>query len=559
MRRAGAGTPRPPAYPASLILPLKSFPSIAGLFLMALLLVSCDSGISGNPNANQPPDTRLSVRDESLLDNLGEDERLVSTVRITWSGDDPDGFVKGYEVRFFDQTLGEEGQDWSYTTTTDSLFLLPIRRGDRVSDVVFEVRAIDEEDLADPSPARTVYPIQNSPPTIRISPFDLPPDTTFNVMSIGWVAEDPDGDTNLARIDVSFNDSLNFVALPPEISLATFVLPQTDPGAQGQIVDAQVFAGRGFESTGVTVPGVRINEVNTLYVRAADQTDTTSVRVEYSWFVKGKTSNVLYVNDFRRATHPTVTSFHLDLLRTYLPAATPIDIWDITTPYTTGSSGNFPRSGLLPPTAQPSLERFMLGYDYIYWVASSTTDQITGNNLPFVAPIMEPFFENGGKMMVHSPIQLPVDPEEIATNAATLLLPLNALTTFPDSLRQTLRLLSRTPVSAQNTLPGVSQPLPELNMNGFVINTLPYVATSSATIPLYDAQFQYVTRVGNRRGTWPGPSTIASMSDDRRVALFSIPLVNEANGAPLVVGADDNPDAARDAVHLILESLGFPQ
>jgi hypothetical protein len=49
------------------------------------------------------------------------------------------------------------------------------------------------------------------------------------------------------------------------------------------------------------------------------------------------------------------------------------------------------------------------------------------------------------------------------------------------------------------------------------------------------------------------------MSDDRRVALFSIPLVNEANGSPLVIGADDNPDAARDAVHLILESLGFPQ
>lgn len=533
--------------------------SIAAIVMMALLFVSCDSSISGNPNANQPPDTQLSVRDASLLDNLGDEERLVSTVRITWSGDDPDGFVKGYEVRFFDQLLGEEGQEWSFTTTTDSLFLLPIRRGDRVSDVVFEVRAVDEEDLADPSPARTIYPIQNSPPTIRISPFDLPPDTTFNVMSIGWVAEDPDGDSNLARIDVSFNDSLNYVALPPDVSLATFVLPQTEPGTQGHVVDAQVFAGRGFESTGVTVPGVRINDVNTLYVRAADQTDTTSVRVEYSWFVKGKTSNVLYVNDFRRATHPVVSAYHLDLLRSYLPAGTPVDIWDITTPFTTGSSGNFPRSGLLPPTAQPSLERFMQGYDYIYWVASSTTDQITGNNLPFVAPILEPFFENGGKMMVHSPIQLPVDPEEIATNAATLLLPLNSLTTFPDSLRQTLRLLSRSPVSTTASLPGVAQPLPELKMNGFVINTLPYVASSSALIPLYDAQFQYITRVGNRRGIWPGPSTIASMSDDRRVALFSIPLVNEANGSPLVIGADDNPDAARDAVHLILESLGFPQ
>ena len=217
---------------------------------MTLLIASCDSSITGNPNANQPPDTQLSVRDESLLDNLGGDERLVSTVRITWSGDDPDGFVKGYEVRFFDQLLGESDQEWSYTTTTDSLFLLPIRQGERISDVVFEVRAIDEQDLADPTPARTVYPIQNSPPTIRISPFDLPPDTTFNVMSIGWIAEDPDGDTNLARIDVSFNDSLNFVALPPEVSLATFVLPETQPGAVGEIgfgefVPGEAHGGRG--------------------------------------------------------------------------------------------------------------------------------------------------------------------------------------------------------------------------------------------------------------------------------------------------------------------------
>jgi len=529
------------------------------LVLLVLLAVACDSGISGEAFDNRPPDTQLSVRDDSLLDNLSEDDRLVSTVRITWTGDDPDGFVKGYEVRFLDQMGDIEGVAWSFTETTDSLFLLPIRQGDRISDVVFEVRAVDDDGLADPTPARTIYPIQNSPPDIRLSPFDLPPDTTFNVMSIGWVAEDPDGNANLERIDVSFNDSLNFVALPPEISFATFVLPQTNPGASGEIVDAEVFLGRGFEQTGISVPGVRIGEMNTLYVRAADQTDTTSVRIEYSWFVKGKTSNVLYVNDFRRATHPVVSTFHLNVLNEYLPAGTPIDIWDITTPYTTGSSGNFPRSGLLPPTAQPALDRFFRGYDYIYWVASATTDQIVGNNLPFAAPVLEPFFENGGKMMVHSPIQLPVDPDEIATNAATLLLPLNSLTQFPDSLRQTLRLLGNAPVSARDPLPGVATALPALKMNGFVINTLPYVATSSATIPLYDAQFQYVTRVGNRRGIWSGSSTIASMSDDRRVGLFTIPLINEANGTPLVIGEDGNPQTARDAVKLMLESLGFPK
>ena len=73
------------------------------LVLLVLLAVACDSGISGEAFDNRPPDTQLSVRDDSLLDNLSEDDRLVSTVRITWTGDDPDGFVKGYEVRFLDQ------------------------------------------------------------------------------------------------------------------------------------------------------------------------------------------------------------------------------------------------------------------------------------------------------------------------------------------------------------------------------------------------------------------------------------------------------------------------
>lgn len=538
---------------------IRHFPITLIPILLILLVVGCDSGFSGDELDNRPPDTQLSVRDESLLDNLTGDDRLVSTVQISWTGDDPDGFVQGYEVRFFDTIDEGSSTDWSFTVATDSLFLLPIRQGERISDVVFEVRAVDDAGLADPTPARTIYPIQNSPPEIRISPFDLPPDTTFNVMSVGWDADDPDGSLNLARIDVSFNDSLNFVALPPDVSFATFVLPQTEPGSTGQIVDADVFVGRGFEATGLKVPGVRIGEMNTLYVRAADQTDTTSVRVEYSWFVKGKTSNILYVNDHRRATHPLMSTFHLTLLEEYLPSGTPIDIWDITTPFTTGSAGSFPRSTSLPGTAQPALDRFLRGYDFIYWVASATTDQIVGNNLPFVAPVLEPFFEAGGKMFVHSPIQLPVDPEEIATNAATLLLPLNSLTSFPDSLRQTLRLLSNAPVSASNTLPGTNRQLPALKMAGFVITTLPYVATSAATIPLYDAEFQYVTRVGNRRGIWPGPSTIASMSDDQRIGLFSIPLVNETSGNPLIVGVDGNPDAARDAVKLMLESLGFPQ
>ncbi|MFT4604234.1 MAG: hypothetical protein ACI9W4_000963, partial [Rhodothermales bacterium] len=115
------------------------------------------------------------------------------------------------------------------------------------------------------------------------------------------------------------------------------------------------------------------------------------------------------------------------------------------------------------------------------------------------------------------------------------------------------------PLTATSPLPGVSETMPDLKSTGFQINTLPYVATGTNVIPLYDARYRYVTRQGSRQGTWTGPSTIASISADRRVGLFAIPLINEQTGANLLVGADGDPAAATKAIHLMLESLGFPR
>lgn len=523
-------------------------------------LAACDSGFSGSLLSNTPPETALSVRDESLLDNLTDENRLVSTVRVTWSGDDPDGYVAAYEVRFYDFSESPSAEElWTRTVQTDSLFLLPIRQGERTSDVAFEVRAIDDLDARDPTPARTVFPIKNSPPEIQLSPFELPPDTTFNVVSLSWTATDPDGPENLAAIEISFNDTLSFVSLPPDTEFVTFVVDAVDAASIPAESDAEVFLGRGFEPTGLSVPRVRLNSENTFYVRSVDRTDTTSTRAEHSWYVKAKTADVLFVNDFRRATHPTVATFHLDLLRDYLPGGTPIDVWDLTTPFTTGSSGSFPRSQSLPSIAQPALEQFLAGYDHIYWVSTGTTDAATGNNLPFVATVSAPFFDAGGSMIVHSPVGLPVNPEDFSGDAATLLLPLRELVAFPDSLRQTLRLLGNTPVTTSVTLPSTSQPLPQLVMTQFLLNTLPYESAASSILPLYETTFQYITRQGNRRGIWAGPNTVASMSADQRVALFTLPMLDERTGDPILVGSDGQPADARTAVHLILRSLGFPE
>jgi hypothetical protein len=527
-----------------------------GLWLAA----GCDAGFSGEAFDNAPPETALSVQDTSLVDNILDSERLSSTVLVSWTGDDSDGFVAAYDVRFYvlSQPPVSPDASWSRTTRTDSLVLLPIPPGSKIANVVFEVRAIDNEDAPDPTPARTVFPIENAPPTLRLLTFDLPPDTTFQVFSVGWEAGDPEGTANLARIEVSLNDSTQFVGVPPEFDFVTLV-GDVDKSDDAQMTtDARIYLGRGFQSTELRLPNLLLDAPNTLYVRAVDLTDTTSSIERVHWFVKKQRSDILYVNDWRKSNAPVLQRFHLGLLAEHLPAGTPIDVWDITVPFVTGAAGNVPRSELLPKNAVPSLQQTLALYKHIYWVATNTTNSTQRNNFPFAVAVLDVFFDNGGTILVHSPITLPPDPEDNLGNPAVLLLPMSGLIAFPDTLRQQLRLRPGAAVRPVNEAPGGSRPLPDLSFSSFDINTLPYVVSGTNAIPLYQADFTYVSTT-NVQGPWTGPSTIASISADRRIGLFAIPLINEQSSAPILIGADGRLDAGREAVSILLESLGFPK
>jgi hypothetical protein len=531
------------------------------LVLAALVLAACDTGFTGDALENQPPDTQLSVRDTSLVDNLGEDDRLSSTVAVAWSGTDVDGFVDAFEVRFFSPSEAPSGPEdgWTMTPRNDSLVLLPIPRGERIADVVFEVRAIDNMGQKDPTPARTVFPIQNAPPTLRLSTFEAPPDTTFSVVSFAWTANDPEGPDNLDRIEVSLNDSLTFTSLPPDVEFITLV-GDVDAGNPNQTeTTAEVYTGRGFQRTGVELPGLLLNADNTLYVRAVDLTDTTSTLERYTWYVKRPGGEVLYVNDYRKSTWPIIQAFHLNLLRNYLPPGTSVDIWNISEPFGTGSSGITPRSNALPSTASPTLREQLALYQYIYWVSTNSTNNTTSNNLPFASSVMDLFFEQGGKLMVHTPISLPGNPEDNLGNPAILLLPLSDLIMFPDTLRPQLRLPVGSAIPPVGSLPDVATPLPPLEIAQFQIGVLPFIAEGNNIIPLYEADFVAIPTSGQGTREWNGPATVAAISADQRIGLFALPLINEQSGEPIVVGADDDPDAPIRAVQAMLESLGFPK
>ncbi|MFK7845183.1 MAG: hypothetical protein AB8G77_07775 [Rhodothermales bacterium] len=499
------------------------------------------------------------MRDTSLIDNISEANRLTSTVFASWSGDDPDGFVQAFEFRFYERNLlpGEE-EGWTKTISNDTLILLPIERGARTANVAFEVRAIDNEGEKDPSPAKTVFPIQNSPPSLQLSSFDLPPDTTFGLFSFAWNAKDPDGDQNITKIEISLNDSTSFISLPPDVDFVTF--RATNLGrdvASGETIDSDIFLGRGFVSSDLTAPNLILEEINTFYVRSVDATDTTSTLQRFEWYVKKSNSNVLFVNDYRKASNPLVQAYHISLLKEYLPEAVEIDTWHIAEPFVTGNAGNAPRSDALPPNAAPTLQNFFNEYEYIYWITTASTNSVQGNNLPLAASVMDGFFNRDGKLMVHSPITLPNDPENNLNNPAVAILPVNQLVLLPDSLRR-LSLPTGSLLTPLNMLPGTSEPLPELTIQQFIIGALPFVADGASTIPLYDGAYRYLA-LNNNQGLWPGPSTVASISADQRIGIFTIPMVNEQTGNPLLTDANGDGEASKSAVKLMLESLGFPK
>jgi len=514
----------------------------------------CDSGITGDAFDNLAPNTSLSVRDSSLVENLAP-RRLTSTVFVSWSGTDPDGFVSRFEIRFFPIT--EQGgvqpeEGWTSTTSLDSLILLPIEEGNETADVVFEVRAVDNEALKDPSPARTVFPIVNSPPKIRFNGFELPPANTFSIVSFSWKAEDPEGPDNLAAIEVSFNDTTSFVALPPETQFATFVGDLDSPDRNGNVVPARVHIGRGFQTTNIFVPGMKMDDDNVFSIRAVDKTDTTSTRLDYELFIWEPKADILFVNDFRKSNNQITEDFHIELLSSYMPEGTAIDIWDLSEPFASGAAGDRSRSDNLPPVFDPSIRQFLALYDHMYWVATSTTSLPTANNFPPVASVMDIFFENGGTMMMHSPIDLPASEDDVNSNPAVLVLPLTGFVEFPDSLRPSLRLKGSATIDQTGAID-----LPQLSPARLMIGTLPYVATGS-DVALYTAEYTARPFSGAAR-PWTGPSTVASISSDNRIALMALPLLDERNGMPLLVGADGSGEAARQAMFTLLARLGFPK
>src|SRR5690554_2233063 len=106
---------------------------------IAFLAFSCKKG---EKHANLPPEIKLAF--ESI--NLSGENRLNSTIQLSWFGTDKDGFVQGYEISF-------NNKNWYFVTTVDSTFQFPLEAGKDTTDIHFYVRSIDNLNEPDPTPA----------------------------------------------------------------------------------------------------------------------------------------------------------------------------------------------------------------------------------------------------------------------------------------------------------------------------------------------------------------------------------------------------------------------
>jgi hypothetical protein len=187
------------------------------LTLAVLLLAaggcSTDTELGGVKVPNARPDTRITGQPPTLLE-------AGFSVEFHWTGSDPDNKIKGFEWKISDNgtdgisrrdTLtvdpltGAEINPWRFTESTDSLFVVLADLPDFPGDDAGEprsfrthslfVRAVDETDAVDPTPA---YMSFTSTTIVPQGAADFPNKSTDRAtdvpktVNIGWEGSDED-------------------------------------------------------------------------------------------------------------------------------------------------------------------------------------------------------------------------------------------------------------------------------------------------------------------------------------------------------------------------------
>ncbi|TNE81050.1 MAG: hypothetical protein EP332_05485 [Bacteroidetes bacterium] len=263
------------------------------LLFPALLWASCQKAFQGEELPNQAPETYM------VADTIQrfEDNRFKSVVEVQWWGDDKDGFVKGYEI-------STDGLTWTLTTEQDSVFTLVLPGNSDTADFQFMVRAIDNEGLADPTPASLVYPVKNSDPEVHFIISARTPTRSFPALKYFWEGSDPDGNSSLDHYELCWNDTtLTPFQVSASFADASFVVSDLNAASPYCLV----YPGNSNSPLSDSMPGMVLNSENKLFLRAVDKVGAASAWAETpEVFIRKPISDILFINaqqsSFNRST-----------------------------------------------------------------------------------------------------------------------------------------------------------------------------------------------------------------------------------------------------------------
>lgn len=116
---------------------------LAAVLIALLVGYGCGGGIIGSPPRNQPPETFFA--------NVPPDSSEIPyRIVLYWYGNDPDGFVIGYEY-----AINDSIEEWTWVEATEDTVEFP---APNLSDLdSIWVRAVDNDSLRDPTPVMRYY------------------------------------------------------------------------------------------------------------------------------------------------------------------------------------------------------------------------------------------------------------------------------------------------------------------------------------------------------------------------------------------------------------------
>ncbi len=457
---------------------MKSFsiwPSCILIVALVALASACKTDIVGDLMPNQPPETFTVV--DTIIRAGGD--RLESRVKIQWWGNDPDGYVDGYEFTFDDPVT--PGSVWRFTRNQDSIFLLQTPPGQDTADFRFTIRAIDNQGLRDPSPATIKYPVKNSPPTVQFISTPDDPVLSFPIVKFYWSGSDPDGVDNLSRYELYWNDT---TATPYEVdqSVTEATFEAVNPRESG-ISESLVYLNVSQTADPVTMPGMIVGGWNVLYARAVDQSEAKSpfVRAD-SIFIKPSRTNILLVNAYSGGSGPIFDFYHNQMLGVGISDYDTLTLFEISAPKQR-SADNLTQ------------ERIFALFDLMIWFGNNAQ-----SSLSLAQRTSGEFFGQGGKMLMAVYVSSSFDQQSNFLDFT----PIASLVDPPDTTLLLNTGASVTPIQAG---------WPALQSTSIIGVVRPLITQIGAD-PLYNAQLTARDVATMSLNPWFGPSVIMARKKD---------------------------------------------